>query len=158
MARSKKQQVQADDGWTIVAGLSSEKNNRNGAKSNPAAASQLQNHARGPQQQRIVPGLTVEKLLGEFADMQKRWAKTSCARNLGRMLGLRDELTVREGVCIGVGSLSVDWEHRWRSLWQLVLFMGVVKMCESLNPIIIFFPIFRECVRWRFFTFFQLQC
>jgi hypothetical protein len=40
---------------------------------------------------------------------------------------------MKEAVCIGIGSLSADWEHRWRSMWQLVLFVEVVGYCE-LSP------------------------
>lgn len=114
--RVKRKQVQSEDGWTVVAGSSSGR-----AKVNVKPL--------GSRPTRTVDGLTAEKLANEFKDMEKRWQKTSCAKNLDKMLRLGD-WTVNEAVCIGIGSFSLDWEHQWRSMWQLVLFMAVVKICE----------------------------
>jgi len=114
--RVKRKQVESEDGWTVVAGSGS------GSNASPSASK-----PRDARPTRVVDGLTVEKLAAEFKDMEKRWRKSACAKNLEKMLGLR-EWTVTEAVCIGSGSLSLDWEHRWRSMWQLVLFMGVVKL------------------------------
>ncbi|KAF2439101.1 hypothetical protein P171DRAFT_131722 [Karstenula rhodostoma CBS 690.94] len=115
--REKRKQVQSSDGWTVVSG---------GRANDSAQTSQLQT-ARPT---RTVNGLTEEKLLDELHTMERKWVKTSCAKNLARMLGLRD-WTVREAVCIGIGSFSIDWDHRYRSLWQLVLFRAVVKIVQQ---------------------------
>jgi hypothetical protein len=118
--RVKRKQLHGDDGWTLVAGSSS----GSGSKVSPAVS-----QARDARPTRIVDGLTAEKLANEFKDMTKQWQKSSCARNLDKMLRLRD-WTVNQAICIGIGSFSLDWEHRWRSMWQLVLFMAVVKVCK----------------------------
>jgi hypothetical protein len=115
--REKRKQVQSDDGWTVVSG---------GRAKDGAQTTQPQSS----RPTRIVGGLTEEKLFDELSTMERKWEKTSCAKNLARMLGLRD-WTVKEGVCIGIGSLSIDWDHRYRSMWQLVLFRAVVKIGES---------------------------
>ncbi|PVH94866.1 hypothetical protein DM02DRAFT_618290 [Periconia macrospinosa] len=121
MARAKKKQVQTDDGWTVVAGSGS-------ARDDEGSSDQLQD----ARPQKVVNGLTVEKLVDEFRDMEKRWKKTSCARNLDKMLSLKD-WSVRNAVCIGIGSFSLDWEHRYRSLWQLVLFTAVAGILTPEN-------------------------
>jgi hypothetical protein len=115
--REKRKQVQSDDGWTVVSG---------GRTKDDAQTAQLQS-ARPT---RTVGGLTEEKLLDELSTMERKWEKTSCAKNLARMLSLRD-WTVKEAACIGIGSFSIDWEHRYRSMWQLVLFRVVVNLGES---------------------------
>ena len=119
--RVKRTQVQSDDGWTVVSGGSG-----SGSGSKPSSSV-----AKAARPTRVVNGLTVEKLVAEYGAMQKRWRKSTCARDLGRMLGL-GEWSVEGAVCIGIGSFALDWEHRYRSLWQLVLFMGVVEICEYL--------------------------
>ncbi|KAJ4355374.1 uncharacterized protein N0V89_003390 [Didymosphaeria variabile] len=115
--REKRQHVQSDDGWTVVSG---------GRPKDGAEAQQLQS-ARPT---RTVGGLTEEKLLDELNTMERKWEKTSCAKNLARMLSLRDWM-VTEAVCIGIGSFSIDWDHRYRSMWQLVLFRAVVKTVQQ---------------------------
>jgi hypothetical protein len=114
--RVKRKQVQSEDGWTVVAG--------SGSNAPPSTSK-----ARDARPTRVVDGLTVEKLAAEFKDMEKRWRKSACAKNLEKMLELRD-WSVTGAVCIGIGSFSLDWEHRWRSMWQLVLFVGVVELRE----------------------------
>lgn len=114
--REKRKQVQSGDGWTVVSG---------GRANDGAQTSQL----RSARPTQTVNGLTEENLLDELTAMERKWEKTSCAKNLARMLGLRD-WTVKEAVCIGIGSFSIDWDHRYRSMWQLVLFRAVVKICE----------------------------
>ncbi|KAF1957962.1 hypothetical protein CC80DRAFT_410048 [Byssothecium circinans] len=126
MARSKRKQVQAGDGWTVVAGSGSAKE---------SGETQHLRHARPTE---VVNGLTVDKLAEEFRGMDTRWRATSCAQTLEKMLGLRD-WNVKEAACIGIGSLSLDWAHRYRSLWQLVLFMAVVKTLQGDSPDIILY-------------------
>ncbi|KAF1970714.1 hypothetical protein BU23DRAFT_473430 [Bimuria novae-zelandiae CBS 107.79] len=114
--REKRRQMQSEDGWTVISGGRTDKGD---------ATDQLQN-ARPT---RTVNGLTEENLLDALDLMERKWEKTSCAKNLHHMLSLRD-WTVKEVVCIGIGSFSVDWDHRYRSLWQLVLFRAVVKLLQ----------------------------
>lgn len=68
--------------------------------------------------------------------MERKWTSTSCARTLSRMLSLRS-WSVASAICIGIGSFSLDWEHRYRSLWQLVLFRAVLRLLspESTSPL-----------------------
>lgn len=77
-----------------------------------------------------VEGLTAETLLSDFKARQQRWKATECARQLRNVVEKR-ESKVEVAVCIGIGSFSRDWEHRHRSLWQLVLFVDVVEQREK---------------------------
>lgn len=121
--RVRKKQVVDSDGWTTVAGSGS-------AKQDPAEP------PGGARPTRVVDGLTVAKLVGELRDMQARWEKTACAKYIDQTLSLRDWSTT-EAVCIGIGSFSLDWEHRHRSLWQLVLFLDVVKLRRQSSILIL---------------------
>jgi hypothetical protein len=118
MARAKRTQVQAGDGWTVVAGSGSAKEEISGET------------LRDARPTRTVDGITVSKMCEEFSSMETQWKNTACAKHLAKMLSLRD-WSVKEAVCIGIGSFSLDWQHRYRSLWQLVLFMAVVKTCKN---------------------------
>jgi hypothetical protein len=116
--RAKQKHVQNSDGWTMVTRLSKQKRGGNREQScmeRPTA---------------VVEGLTVEKLHTEFKDMEERWGKTTCAESVKQMLQERN-FDIREATCIGIGSFSIDWHHRFRSLWQLVFFMAVVKIGKS---------------------------
>jgi hypothetical protein len=120
--RVKKKHVQSEDGWTVVAG--------SGSRTDSSHHDASIKKAKDVRPTRIVPGLTVEKLVAELKDMEKRWRRSSCARTLENMMRLRD-WRVDKAACIGIGSFSLDWEHRYRSLWQLVLFMDVVKLLQQ---------------------------
>jgi hypothetical protein len=91
---------------------------------------QLQD-ARPARPTRLVEGITVQKLVQEYVDMEKKWNGTECAKRLERLLS-KKEWDVKEAVGIGVGSFSLDWEHRYRSLWQLVLFANVRRLGGNL--------------------------
>ncbi|USP77784.1 hypothetical protein yc1106_05058 [Curvularia clavata] len=114
--RAKRKQIQSEDGWTVIThGLSKVLLDEKDSKQD--AGSLL------PQ---IVKDLTVEKLTAEFKLLQERWEDTALATQVIEIIGEQKEWDVREAVCIGIGSFSRDWAHRWRSLWQLVLFVDVV--------------------------------
>ena len=123
--RVKRQQVDTDDGWTVIThGLSNltvgnGKKNGKGGKSVQA----------GSMPTDIVHGLTAEKLLQDFQNRTEKWTTTACAQHLEDALSKKD-WAVTEAVCIGIGSFSRDWEHRHRAMWQLVLFMDVVSHCK----------------------------
>jgi hypothetical protein len=85
------------------------------------------NKNTGSLPEKIVSGLTTEKLLEEFRTLQERWEGTSLARQVEGLIGER-EWCVEQAVCVGIGSFSRDWAHRWRSLWQLVLFVAVREL------------------------------
>ena len=116
--RVKRQQREADDGWTVVTRrLPDSKigtNREQWIDSYPA---------------QVAEGLTSEKLLDDFAELQERWKSTALAQQIKKLIGERN-WDVRNAVCIGIGSFSRDWAHRWRSLWQLVLFIATT---EELN-------------------------
>ncbi|RMZ66374.1 Sensitivity To Red Light Reduced-like SRR1 [Pyrenophora seminiperda CCB06] len=117
--RVKRQQVATDDGWTVIThGLSNVSLNEKEKDSKSKSKS-------------IVSGLTSEKLLSEFQLLQERWEDTLLAQQIDEIFckGRRDD--VQQAVCIGIGSFSRDWAHRWRSLWQLVLFVDVVAKSAS---------------------------
>lgn len=120
--RVKRQQVEADDGWTTIThGLS----NLSVGKGKGLNKEHIKNFI--PTQ--TVEGLTSDKLFEDFKKLEERWRDTSCAKQVREILD-RKEWDVENAVCIGIGSFSLDWHHRHRSMWQLVLFMDVVKHCE----------------------------
>jgi hypothetical protein len=118
-ARVKRKEVQSEDGWTVIThGLSS--------------MSLTKEDDAGSLPSQTVEGLTVEELQEEFERLQERWEDTVLAKQVEGIVRER-EWGVKEAVCIGIGSFSRDWAHRWRSLWQLVLFVGVVDR-RQLTP------------------------
>jgi hypothetical protein len=130
--RVKRQQITADDGWTVIThGLSNL--SVGGKKGKGRERSQRQNAAQaGSMPTATVHGLTAEKLLQDFTNRTEKWNATACAQHLQSVLAKR-EWSVNEAVCIGIGSFSRDWEHRHRAMWQLVLFMSVVTYCKPPN-------------------------
>ncbi|KAF2184099.1 hypothetical protein K469DRAFT_580765 [Zopfia rhizophila CBS 207.26] len=126
--RVKRKEVQTSGGWTIVT-HSSPSSQKKGLKKNKGNKEAKDVH---PRPTKLVCGLTVPKLLDEFKKLEARFQETLCAKQMDEILGKR-KIGVKEAVCFGVGSFSVDWEHRNRSLWQLVLFRAVVKLVAR-NP------------------------
>lgn len=128
--RVKRKEVQSEDGWTVIThGLASVSLNDKGKKEIDA----------GSLPTRTVEGLTAEKLLEDFRTLQDRWEDTLLAKQVKEILeksGGDSGWGVEKAACIGIGSFSRDWAHRWRSLWQLVLFVAVVerRMLLSLYP------------------------
>lgn len=112
--RVKRKQIQAGDGWTVVTHTTSGRTEAG------------EGHVQGMRPTRVVEGLTVERLAEDFKKLQGRWPDTGCAKWIEEILGKR-RWNVERALCIGIGSFSLDWEGRWRSLWQLVLFMEIVK-------------------------------
>jgi len=80
-----------------------------------------------------VDGLTAATLLSDFKARQERWKTTDCSKQVRNLMEKRG-CPVEEAVCIGIGSFSRDWEHRHRSLWQLVLFVHVVEQLRTQCP------------------------
>ena len=126
--RVKRKEVQSDDGWTVIThGLASISLD---GKGKGADAVSLPT--------KMVEGLTAEKLLDDFRLLQERWEDTLLAKQVKEIVEKKSadgKGDVEEAVCIGIGSFSRDWAHRWRSLWQLVLFVDVVgqRMSSSLS-------------------------
>ncbi|KAF2124299.1 hypothetical protein P153DRAFT_390849 [Dothidotthia symphoricarpi CBS 119687] len=124
--RVKRQQVEADDGWTTIThGLS----NLSVGKGKEVSKEYMNSFMPT----RTVEGLTSEKLLEDFKKLEDRWTETTCAKQIKAILDRR-EWDIGVAVCIGIGSFSLDWHHRHRSLWQLVLFMDVVGHLKEQNP------------------------
>jgi hypothetical protein len=127
--RVKRQQVDTEDGWTVIThGLSNLSVGQGKKKGKGKAGS---SNAQAGSMPDPVQGLTAEKLLQDFDNRTEKWETTACAQHLGSVLAKR-EWAVDGAVCIGIGSFSRDWEHRHRAMWQLVLFMAVVAHCTSL--------------------------
>jgi hypothetical protein len=124
--RVKRQQVDTEDGWTVITHGLSNLSVSNGKRK---ARGGRKNAQAGFMPTEIVQGLTAEKLLQDFQNRTEKWKTTACAKHLESLLS-RGERDLTEAVCIGIGSFSRDWEHRHRAMWQLVLFMGVVSYCE----------------------------
>ena len=119
--RVKRKQIQSEDGWTVIThGLSKVSLDEKGSRQEVGSLPQ------------IVKDLTAEKLAADFKLLQERWADTALAAQITEIIGEEKDWGVKEAVCIGIGSFSRDWAHRWRSLWQLVLFVDVVGRRKSL--------------------------
>ena len=121
--RIKRQQVDTDDGWTVITHGLSNLSVGNGKKKDKGNRSNAQ---AGSMPTDLVQGLTAEKLLQDFHNRTEKWKTTACAQHLEGVLAKR-KWDVENAVCIGIGSFSRDWEHRHRAMWQLVLFMSVVS-------------------------------
>ncbi|KAH7377629.1 hypothetical protein BKA66DRAFT_422126 [Pyrenochaeta sp. MPI-SDFR-AT-0127] len=124
--RVKRQQVEAEDGWTVIThGLSNMSLAKGKKKDNEQAAGSLPTKS--------VDGLTPEKLLADFKKLQERWEDTALAHQMADLMARR-KWNVGHAVCIGIGSFSRDWAHRWRSLWQLVLFIAIIDHLKQSDP------------------------
>lgn len=127
--RVKRQQVDTDDGWTVIThGLS---NLSVGNKKGKGKAQRHNAAQAGSMPTAIVEGLTAEKLLQDFHNRTEKWQATACAQHLKSVLA-KKKWHLKEATCIGIGSFSRDWEHRHRAMWQLVLFKSVISYCKPL--------------------------
>ncbi|KAL6711535.1 hypothetical protein ACN47E_004469 [Coniothyrium glycines] len=121
-SRVKRKTVQSDDGWSVIThGLShvSLKDEKKDAGAMPD----------------IVQGLNVDRLLKDMKNRQERWTGTACAKQIDEVLQSKvikgNEPKIQNACCIGIGSFSRDWEHRHRSLWQLILFIRAVEILKE---------------------------
>ncbi|OCK85258.1 hypothetical protein K432DRAFT_421950 [Lepidopterella palustris CBS 459.81] len=92
-------------------------------------------------------GLTVTKLVEEYNQMKKRWDETHFAVELRLMILDKAPWNVGEAIAFGTGSFCIDSENRFRSLWQLVLFMHVIKYLSRDGSTIALYaqePLFHE--------------
>ncbi|KAH8726565.1 hypothetical protein GQ44DRAFT_613700 [Phaeosphaeriaceae sp. PMI808] len=122
--RVKRQQVESEDGWTIVThGLSNL--SVNSKTSNVRKESESQSFST-----KVVEGSTSETLLSEFKKLQGRWRDTTVAKQIVAIIDKKD-WHIESAVCIGIGSFARDWEHRHRSMWQLVLFVDVIQHLDE---------------------------
>ncbi|KAF1835602.1 hypothetical protein BDW02DRAFT_547666 [Decorospora gaudefroyi] len=124
--RIKRKQIQSEDGWTIIThGISDmrlSKQDSEKSQSKPLIPTS---------EMETVQGLTPKKLLVEFEKLQDRWYPTSLARQIDSLIHTKKDgicWDIETAVCIGIGSFSRDWMNRWRSLWQLVLFVRVTNL------------------------------
>jgi hypothetical protein len=121
--RVKRQEVESEDGWTVIThGLSRLGVDDEASRARTRSGSQV----AGQLPSQIVQGLTAESLHFEFKKLQERWKDTAVAKQIEELAG-KNKWVSREATCIGIGSFSRDWEHRHRSMWQLVLFMDIVQ-------------------------------
>jgi hypothetical protein len=122
--RVKRQAVESDDGWTMithgVAGMNMREKGKKGKEKEKEVA--------GAVPMRNVEGLTSAKLKEEFENLQEKWEGTAVSTQIATFMASRT-WDVNDAVCIGIGSFARDWENRWRSMWQLVLFVAVAKLC-----------------------------
>jgi hypothetical protein len=118
--RVKRQEVQSEDGWTVIThGLANvHLDNKNQKKKSTGKK------VSGQVPTQTVAGLTAPKLLSEFEKLRERWKDTGVAKQID---GLKTKWEAKQAVCIGIGSFSRDWEHRHRSMWQLVLFLSIAS-------------------------------
>lgn len=153
--RIKRQQVAAEDGWTVIThGLANVSlvNAEKSSHGDDKGKRNAKDNSTGKKGTAfvlpdVISDITAEKLLAEFKMLQERWRHLGVAGQIDGIFGGRagrkeaeageegekdmengkkDDWDIREAMCIGIGSFSRDWVHRWRSLWQLVLFVDVV--------------------------------
>lgn len=75
--------------------------------------------------------LTVQKLLDEHIRCKKQWVKSEARQWLQQLLARQMAergWSLNKAVCVALGSPSLSWANRLRSVWQLVMFMDVVDM------------------------------
>ncbi|KAF2745483.1 hypothetical protein M011DRAFT_137558 [Sporormia fimetaria CBS 119925] len=65
----------------------------------------------------------------------KQFKETVFHQHLIRVLSRRN-WRIETAFFIGSGSFCADWEHRYRSMWQLVMFMVAVEYLRKTNPTI----------------------
>lgn len=120
--RVKRREVQSEDGWTVIThGMSKVSLDNKTSKKD-----QNRSVVSDGLPTQTVAGLTAEKLLADFKSLQDRWASTALARQIEQLVGNR-KWDIDAAVCIGIGSFSLDWQHRHRSMWQLVSFIAVIR-------------------------------
>jgi len=123
-ARVKRREVESENGWTVIThGLAR-------VKIHDGGDARREGKIAGAMPSEVVRDLTAEKLMVEFKKLQERWEDTSVARQIKELISNKT-WTVTEAICIGIGSFSRDWEHRWRSIWQLVLFTSIIQHLNS---------------------------
>lgn len=125
--RVKRQEIENEDGWTVIThGMGklgvNDKTSQSKKNSELKVAGQLPST--------IVKDLTAEKLLSEFKALQERWKDTPVAKQIQELASTK-QWVIPGAACIGIGSFSRDWAHRYRSLWQLVLFVDVVRILST---------------------------
>jgi hypothetical protein len=119
--RVKRQAIESEDGWTVITHGIARMNMREKGEEGKE-----KENGKGKE----IEGLTSAKLKSEFEKLQEKWEGTAVSTQIVAFMGKRT-WDVDAAVCIGIGSFARDWEHRWRSMWQLVLFVEVVKLCSG---------------------------
>lgn len=128
--RVKRQEVEGEDGWRVIThGMKGLKVGNETAPGKEKSGKKVAGQA--PTQ--IVKDLTLDKLVEDFGKLRDRWDGTAVSRQMEEIS--KKEWRVKIAVCIGIGSFSRDWEHRWRSMWQLVLFLDIVKKAGEENGV-----------------------
>jgi hypothetical protein len=75
--------------------------------------------------------LTVQKLLDEHTRCKQQWVDSEARRWLQQLLTRQmaeGGWSLNKAVCVALGSISLSWANRLRSVWQLVMFMDVVDI------------------------------
>ena len=76
----------------------------------------------------------MEKMREEHEKIKARWVDSEHRRKVYEGLEKRrsgDCWDVKKAVCIALGSPSMDWHLRMRSVWQFALFADVLDMRKS---------------------------
>lgn len=128
----KRTTVPLADGWTLIsttktARRTNNKNMRGGGLLSPAGLAATHTPT-GPA--RIMPGTDKTKLMARLRAFRERWGECQCREGVRAVLGgsSTTTTTIRQAVCIGLGSLSADNVAAGvRSMWQLVCFLDVVE-------------------------------
>lgn len=78
--------------------------------------------------------LTVQKLRDEHEKCKRQWVESKARQSLQQLLARRmpdGGWLVNKAVCIALGSPSLSWANRSRSVWQLVMFMDLVDIGKA---------------------------
>ncbi|KAI5247159.1 hypothetical protein E4T43_02163 [Aureobasidium subglaciale] len=92
-------------------------------------------HGKTPLVQEALPPvdrtLTLEKLLDEHKRCKQQWVDSEARRWLQQLLARQmteGGWSLNKAVCVALGSPSLSWANRLRSVWQLVMFMDLIDM------------------------------
>ncbi|CAD0112538.1 unnamed protein product [Aureobasidium uvarum] len=75
--------------------------------------------------------LTAQKLLDEHNRCKQQWVESDARRWLQQLLARQmteGGWSLNKAICVALGSPSLSWANRHRSVWQLVMFMDLVDL------------------------------
>jgi len=137
---TKRTTVALDDGWSLVTHTSTasssparrqRNSNQNKNKINtvaPQKPSKTDSLLASARPTALVPGLTVSKLKEEFKDYETKFRASDFWERLKEIVKKKGIGKIEKAVCLGVGSLSLEWENQRRAIWQMVLFIAVLAL------------------------------
>ncbi|KAK4998180.1 hypothetical protein LTR66_002556 [Elasticomyces elasticus] len=111
------------DGWTQVT-----------HKSRPKDSRTSTTQTREPPQ---IKDLTLAQIQRDYRGIRKQFEQSACWSKLRSLINLRRPergWEIDTAVCLACSSVCFDWQRRWRSLWQLVVFTCIVDFLKVESP------------------------